>query len=123
MLNIRNYVIKDMETQGVRFILVEYAIGILLPFILGLISIFSGQLSSPQSTLKTVLGFWFVTVAINYVPLMIYAISISRAGTVQEKKERDPDQEPRDRRRQVILAIPFLVVILALAQELFKPKK
>jgi hypothetical protein len=123
MFNIRKYVTGDMEIQGVRFVLAEYAIGIFLPFVLGLITIVVGQFSSPPSVLKTVLGYWFVAVAINYVPLFIYAILFAREGTIKEKGAEERAEATRDRRRQVIIAIPFLVVILALVQEIRRQKE
>jgi hypothetical protein len=100
MINIRKLAAVDMVWLGTRIILAEYALGLVLPLILGLLSIRSGL-----SGWKAVLGIWLIAIAANYISLFIYAVLTARAGTVREEAQ------------QVIILVPFLVVILALLQE------
>ena len=69
-----------MALNGTRFIVAEFAVGIVLPLILGLLSIRSGL--SAHSSGETSLGIWLVSIAANYVPLFIYAHLIARGGAI-----------------------------------------
>jgi hypothetical protein len=121
MINIRKLAAVDMVWLGTRVIVAEYALGVLLPLILGLISIRSGFIRLVPSVWEAALGIWLVTIAPNYIPLFIYAILLAKAGTVEEEGRPELAHAKRYGVRQVVILAPFLVVILALAQEL-RPK-
>jgi len=106
-----------MAWLGTRVIVAEYALGVILPLILGLLSIRSGVFGSALIAWGTVLGVWLVSIAVNYIPLFIYAVLIAKAGT--EKEEGLPEYAHAKRYgvQQVIILVPFLVVILAFLQE------
>ena len=106
-----------MAWLGARVILAEYALGIVLPLILGLISIRSGLLRPLEIGWEAVLGAWLVTIAMNYLPLFIYALRIARAGTAKEEGQPEIVHAKRYGVQQVIILVPFLVVALALMQE------
>ena len=117
MINIRKLAAIDMLWLGTRVIVTEYALGIVLPLILGLLSIRSGLFAPVHSTWQTVMGVWLVSIAANYIPLFIYAVLIARGGTVKEEGHPELMRAKRYGLQQVIILIPFLVVIVALLQE------
>jgi hypothetical protein len=63
------------------------------------------------------LGFWLVSIAANYIPLFIYAVLIAKGGTVKGEGQPELAHAKRYGIQQVIILVPFLVVILALLQE------
>ena len=106
-----------MAWLGPKVIVAEYAFGIILPLALGVFTLHSTFLPPYRLTRQTIFGFWLISIAANYIPLFLYAVSIARAGTV--KAEGEPER-PHARRygvQQVIILIPFLVVIIAVIQE------
>jgi hypothetical protein len=117
VITIRKLAAVDMAWIGPRVILAEYALGIVLPVIFGLISIRSGLLGWPQAGWEVGVGLWLVTISGNYVPLFIYALLIAQVGTVKVEGEPEFARARRYGIQQVIILIPFLVVILAVLQE------
>ena len=117
MINIRKLVAVDMAWLGTRVIVAEYALGVVLPLALGLISIRSGLLGAVLVSWETALGVWLVSIAANYIPLFIYAVLIARGGTVMEEGQPEIVHAKRYGAQQIIILVPFLVVVLALVQE------
>jgi hypothetical protein len=117
MISIRKLAAVDMAWLGARVIVAEYAVGVVLPLILGLISIRSGLSGPATPGWETVLGFWLVAIAANYIPLFIYAVLIARGGTVKEEGQPEIARAKRYGVQQAIILVPFLVVVLALVQE------
>ena len=122
MINIRKIVAVDMVLHGTRFILAEFAIGVILPLVIGLISIFPGIFGFAQSGLQTVIGYWMLGIAVNYIPLFIYAVLIARAGTVKAEGEPELVHIKRYNIQQLIVFIPLLIAIVALVQEVQRQK-
>lgn len=117
MINIRKLVAVDMTLHGPRFIIAEFAIGIVLPLVLGCISIRAGLLGRVQIAREIILGFWSIGVAVNYIPFLIYAILMATSGTVKEEGQPELAQVKRYSVQQVIICIPFFVAVLAILQE------
>ncbi len=117
MINIRKLAAVDMALNGTRFILWEFALGVVLPLILGLLSIRAGLMQSSPVNWESAMGFWLVGIALNYIPLFLYAILIAKAGTVKQEGEPEIQHAKRYGVQQVVILIPLLVVILALVQE------
>lgn len=117
MINIRKLAAVDMVWLGARVILAEYALGVLLPFILGMLSIRSGLFRPVHSTWQILMGIWLVSIAVNYIPLFTYALLIAKGGTVKEEGQPELAHAKRYGLQQVIILVPFLVVILSLLQE------
>ena len=106
-----------MVGLGTRIIVAEYAIGIALPLILGLLSFRAGLSDESPVWWQIVLGIWLIGIAANYLPLFIYAVLIARGGTVKEEGQPELVRAKRYGTQQVIILVPFLVVVLALGQE------
>ena len=106
-----------MAWLGPKVIVAEYAFGVILPLALGVFTLHRTFSSPNWLNWQTFFGMWLISIAANYLPLFLYALSIARAGTV--KAEGEPER-PHARRygvQQVIILIPFLVVIIAVIQE------
>jgi hypothetical protein len=117
MINIRKLAAVDMVAHGTWVIAAEFALGIVLPLFFGVISIHAGLSSFVPIGWEVVLGFWRASIAANYIPLFFYAILIARGGTVREEGEPELAHAKRYGVQQLVILIPFLVVILALLQE------
>lgn len=113
MIKIRKLVAVDMAWLGARLTLAEYALGIVLPLALGILSVRAGRFSAARWGWETILGLWLIGIAANYIPLFVYAVWIARAGTV--KAEGQP--ELAHARRYGVQQVVILVVILAIVQE------
>ena len=113
-INIRKLAALDIVFHGPKLILGEFAIGILLPLALGVLCFLRGH-----AQWQTTLGAYLVLLAINYVPLMAYAIAIVHKGSA---KEEAADGLGRDRKRylsqSLLLLVPLIVPLLAISQEL-----
>ena len=117
MINLRKLVALDMLLHGKRFIFGELAIGVLLPLILGLSFLRGGLFGQVQPVWETILGFWLVGIAVNYIPLFVYAVLIARSGTIEEEGQPEMARVKIYSIQQVVIFVPFLVAILALLQE------
>ena len=117
LIEIRKLAAVDMAWLGSKIIIAEYALGVILPLVLGVFTLRS-TLSSPTSvTWQTALGIWLVTIAANYVPLLLYAVSIARAGSVEAEGRPEISHSRRYGVQQIIILVPFFVVVIAVIQE------
>ncbi len=123
MINIRKLAAVDMTLNGTRFIIAEFAIGSVLPLTLGFFSIRAGRLGTVQADWEIARGSWLIGIAINYIPLFIYAILIARSGTAKEEGQPELAHVKRYSIQQLIIFIPFLVAVLAIIQESNPPIK
>lgn len=109
LFNVRRLVALDMGLHGPTFILTEFGLGVLIPLILGWSLIARGFL---------VFGAYIVTLGINYVPALIYAVALRKSyGEVVDMK--DPGIGKLNRKysvHQFLIFIPFFVVVLAIIQ-------
>jgi hypothetical protein len=117
MIDVRKLAAVDMVWLGTRVVVAEYALGIVLPLVLGVISIRVGLFGIVQVGWQTALGFYLVSIAANYIPLFIYAVLIAKGGSVKEEGQPELVHAKRYGIQQVIILVPLLVVILALLQE------
>ena len=121
MIDIRKMAAVDMAWLGTRVIVVEYALGVVLPFILGLLSLRSGL--AGESTWQLIMGIWLMAIAANYTPLFVYSVLIAKAGTVKEEGQPEIAHAKCYGVQQLILLVPFLVVVVAIVQELERSKR
>jgi hypothetical protein len=111
MIQIRKLVAVDTAWLGARFIVAEYALGIVLPLALGSLSL-RGPFGWP-----TLMGVWLVGIAANYIPMLLYAVSLARAGTAKAEAQPEMANVKRYSLQQAMLLVPLLVCIVALVQE------
>ena len=117
LIEIRKLAAVDMAWLGPRVVVAEYALGVILPLGLGGFTLRSTLSSSNPLTWQTVLGAWLVTIAANYVPLFLYAVSIAKAGSVEAEGRPEIPHASRYGVQQGIILVPFLVVVIAVVQE------
>jgi hypothetical protein len=125
VINIRKLAALDIAFHGPTFILIEFALGVLGCAALGLFSLYFGLFHGPNHTLFAVLmGCFLLLIALNYVPLLIYAISIVKHKSAHQ--EVVYELEHRDKyagkylRQSTLLLIPLAIPTLAVYQELQK---
>ena len=122
LVEIRKLAAVDMAWLGARVIVAEYLIGVVLPLGLGVLTHRTLLAAQHPSMSQTLLGVWLVTIAANYVPLFLYAVSIARAGTAQAEGGPEREHARRYAVQQVMILVPFLVVAVAVWQELRRRK-
>ena len=117
MIEVRKLAAVDMAWLGTRVIVTEYALGVMLPLGLGILSLCAGLARQDLANWQTILGAWLLTISANYVPLFLYAVAIARGGTVREEGLPEFAQAGRYGIQQAIILVPLFVVFLAFAQE------
>ena len=125
VINIRKLAALDIAFLGPKFILIEFVLGVFGCAALGFFSIYFGLFHGPNYSLfAVILGFSLLWIALNYVPLLIYAISIARHQSARQ--EVAYELEHRDKytgkylRQSTLLLIPLAIPTLAVYQELQK---
>lgn len=122
MISIRKLVDVDMVWLGKWIILSEYALGIILSLILGILSVRSGGLRIEHLGWSTILGLWLTGIAANYIPMFMYAVLIAKGGTIKEEGQPELARAKRYGIQQIVILIPLFVVIISLLQENRKRK-
>ena len=128
MINIRKLAALDIAFHGPKFILVEFALGVFGCAALGLFSLYFGLFHGPNHSLFSILlGCFLLWIALNYVPLLIYAISIARHNSVQQEVAYELEHKDIYAKKYAIqstlLLVPLVVPALAVYQEMQKLTK
>src|SRR5215472_3669725 len=85
-INIRKLAALDIAFHGPKFILIEFALGVIGCAALGLFSMYFGLLRGPDHSLfAVIMGCFLSWIALNYVPLFIYAVNIVRHNSAQQE--------------------------------------
>lgn len=109
-LNVRKLVALDMTFLGARVIVAEYAAGVLLPWVIAVLSLRKGVL---------LLAIPLLWIGLNYVPLLVHSLDLMRRGTARQEvaaEFSDPRQARSYSLRQLWILVPFAVVVFALLQ-------
>lgn len=117
MINIRKLVAVALAWLGAKVIVTEYSLGVSVPFLLGLVLLRRALSSANPLSWITLVGIWLVTIAINFVPLLTYAVVMTQAGTAKAEGQLEIVHAKRYGIQQAIVLVPLLVVSLALWQE------
>jgi hypothetical protein len=114
--NPRKLAAIDIVFLGPKLIIGEFASGVLLCSALGTFVLFRGH-----SFWQAMLGLYLISLGFNYVPMLVYAIVISRKpSALSEMGDELKDKRramAKYRRQSILLLVPLLVPILALAQQ------
>jgi hypothetical protein len=115
VLNPRKLAAIDIAFLGARLNLTEYAIGVLVPPALGIWTMFRGG-----SYWQLALGLYLILLGINYVPLLAYAMAISKGHSAHAEMSDELSGKRRAmakyRRQSICLLAPPLAPITALRQ-------
>ena len=125
VINIRKLAALDITFHGPKFILIEFSLGVLGCAAIGLFSIYFGLFHGPNHSLfAIIMGCFLLLIAFNYVPLLLYALSIARHQSAHQ--EVAYELEHRDKyagkylRQSTLLLIPLAIPTIAVYQELQK---
>jgi hypothetical protein len=122
LISVRKLAALDIVFHGPRWILVEFAVGMLITGFLGVWFLYRGLAPGPYHSLTTtVLGCGLLGVGLNYLPLWLYAFMISRQKSAQNEVASEvvhPDAYSKMYSLQgaILILVPFALLILALFQ-------
>ncbi len=118
MISIRKLVALDIAGLGPKFILAEFGFGVVLMIGLGALSLRAGLRA--HSTWQLLAGAYFLLLAVNYAPLLTYAVAMVRRESalteVEEELQNRPESFRRYRRYSMILLVPLAVPIAILME-------
>ncbi|WP_169461036.1 hypothetical protein [Ktedonobacter racemifer] len=118
IINVRKLVALDIVFHGPVFIIGEFALAVVGASALGLFSIF---FFLSRGAYPIFVGCYLLGMALNYVPLLVYAIAIVRRKSAREEVAFEVEHRGRYVRRytlqSLLLLVPLLVFFLALYQE------
>lgn len=115
-MNPRKLAAIDIAFLGSKIIIAEFACGVFFCVALGAFVLFRGH-----SFWQVALGLYVISLGINYVPMLVYAIAIAKGKSARAEMGDELEDERRAmakyRRQSVLLLVPLLVPILSLAHE------
>jgi hypothetical protein len=121
MLNVRKLAAIDLRFLGAKIILAEFGLGVVGPAVLGVATLRAGiqRFHSPG---MVIFGAYLLSLGVNYVPLLLHAISLVRDGSAHQEIASELD-DPRAamrkyRRQSLFLLLPLVIPIAAVAQEI-----
>jgi hypothetical protein len=124
IINVRKLAALDIALHGAPLILVEFGAAIAIGAALGVwLTSTAIPVSQGAALFRLVLGAYFLCLAINYVPLLLYGIAVARRGSAHQEAaaelaEKDGPSARRYRTQSLLLILPLVIPALALAQEL-----
>jgi hypothetical protein len=111
--NPRKLAAIDIFFLGPKVIIAEFAAGVLLSSALGAFVLYRGQ-----SAWQSILGLYLISLGVNYVPMLVYAVAIARWHSAEAELGEELIDKRRAmakyRRQSLLLLIPLLAPILAL---------
>src|SRR5215469_5880729 len=117
VIDFRKLAAVDIATLGSRFVLAEFSMGVFGSLALGVLILFRSH-----SVGGIALGAYLLCIGVNYLPLLLYAISLVRLDSAPyEIAEETADKSRmfrKYRRQSLLLLVPLAVPILAVAREL-----
>jgi hypothetical protein len=123
IINVRKLVALDIALHGAPLILVEFGAAIAISAPLGAwLTSTAIPVSQGAALFRLVLGVYFLCVAINYVPLLLYGIAVARRRSARQEAadelaEKDGQSARRYGAQSLLLILPLVIPALALAQE------
>lgn len=113
MINPRKLAAIDIAFLGSKFIIAEFAVGVLLCPMLGAVT-----LEHARSFWQEAFGLYLICLGVNYLPMLVYAIDITRKQSGRAELGRELMDHRRAmrkyRRQSLFLLLPLFVPIVAL---------
>ena len=120
-INVRKLAALDIVFHSLTLILVEFGLAVGLGVLLAAFSLSSFIRSSAHPLFALILGLVFLGVALNYVPLLLYALRFAWRKNAEREVAFELAHKERYARKyqlqSLLLFIPFVVSILAVVQE------
>ncbi len=125
IINIRKLAALDLVFHGPRRILAEFAGTVVVSGGLGMYSLFAFIRNPNHPLLTIIIGLVLSWIALNYVPLLLYAISVVRSKSAQQEVAFELEHKDIYARKYTLqslwlLLLPLAVPILSLVQEIQK---
>ena len=122
IINVRKLAALDIALHGVPLILAEFGFAVAIGAALGVwLAASAFPVSQGTALFRLVLGVYFLCVAINYVPLLLYAVVIAWRKSAQQEVAAELAEKGRYARRygtqSLLLILPLVIPVLALVQE------
>ncbi|HKS69220.1 MAG TPA: hypothetical protein VJQ45_02285 [Ktedonobacterales bacterium] len=124
MINVRKLAALDIALHGAPLILAEFGTAIAIGTALGIWLITAAfAVRQGVDLFRLVVGGYFLCIAINYVPLLLYGIATARRKSARQEAaaelaEKDGRSARRYGAQSLLLILPLVIPVLALAQEL-----
>ena len=126
-INIRKLAALDIVFHGPWFILGEFALGVVGCAAGGAFSLSFFFRTASHPLIAAILGIVLPWIALNYVPLLLYAISIVRHRSAELEVAFELEHKDvyalKYTFQSALLFLPLVVPILAIAQEMQKPSR
>jgi len=115
MPDFRKLAAIDIVFFGYTFVLAEYVCGIVIPIGLGILTLLKGY-----SAGKAAIAVYLISLGIDYVPMLIYTISIANCQRARAELREELTEQPgamvKYRKRAILLLVPFFVPIVAISR-------
>jgi hypothetical protein len=124
IINVRKLAALDIALHGAPLILFEFAAAIAIGAALGIwLTSTALPVSQGAALFRLVFGVYLLCGAINYVPLLLYSIAVTRRGSARQEAaaelaEKDGRSARRYGMQSLLLILPLVIPALALAQEM-----
>jgi hypothetical protein len=112
LISVRKLAALDIALHGSKIILLEFGLGTPAIILFGSWLMLSGPFF--------ILGLYLVLIGLNYVPLLLYAITIARKGSAKTEVEGLANDKHYIRKyglQQLMILVPLAILIIALVQE------
>jgi hypothetical protein len=120
-INIRKLAALNICMNGPWIILTEFAFGVVASGILGIYSLYIFFSSTTSPFFMVIIGIVLVWITLNYIPMLLYAISIVRRKSALQEATFEPAHRKSIMRRYAIqsifLMLPLIIPVLAIYQE------
>ena len=120
VIDVRKLAAIDLHFLGPKVILTEFALGVLGPVVLGLLTL-RGAARHSWPWGPTLFGAHLLSLGVNYIPLLLHVLDLVRSGsTVREIGDELSERSTafrKYRRQSLLLLVPLVVPIAAIAQE------
>jgi len=122
LVNIRKLAALDIVFHGPRLILAEFAIAVMLGSALGGLQFFLFFHNPGHPLPVGFMGLFFSYMAINYIPLLLYAITLVRHKSAGREVAFELEHKETYARKYMLqsiyLLLPLIVPALAIFQEI-----
>jgi len=121
-INIRKLAALDIVFHGSRLILIEFIAGVFIAGAFGAFSLFAFFRNPSHPFAQLLVGCVLSWIAINYVPLLLYTISIIRGKSAEREVAFELEHKDYYARKyttqSLLLVLPLVVPVLAVMQEI-----
>ena len=120
-INVRKLAALDIALHGAPLILIEFGAAVTIGAALGVwLMSTASAVSQGAALFRLVLGAYFLCIAINYAPLLLYGLDIARRRSARheaaaELAEKDGRSARRYGAQSLLLIVPLVIPAIALA--------